>query len=243
MAETKPVIHNWVTFIKGHQTLFLGAVAAVLIWKCWGGWLSYTIDKARKESDTATQALVAQHQKDTDKETNLIAQINDLKATIVQQQTLAAQLEQGIQARDAQLSKTLAEIQTAPITSVVENWEALIPNVTAAEFTTNSGGTVTVSGNVTRATVTALTELPAAQADRDNWKQVADSKDIIITKQADSITNSNTLIAGLHNELDAQAKACTAQVNLIKTEAKKSKRSWFLRGLSIGGGIVAFILK
>lgn len=241
--QLHPVVANYIAFLKSHEKIVAVVLGALLIWHCWGGWIQHQIDKDKLAASQAAQVAAVQAQSNQDKQTALTKQIADLKTAMGQVQANDAVLTQAVAARDAALAKTKAQIASATLPEVITTWQSLVPNVIAADFTPLDQGMTAVSDNAARNTVSALEELSVDRANIKDLNNVVAGKDDIIGKQSDAITSSSTLIDGLHKQIDADQKACQAQITSLQAQQKKKSRSWFLRGLGIGAGIVAFILK
>ena len=242
ITQIHPIVSNYTSFIRSHERLLAIVLGAFLIYHCYGAYLTNSIEKAKALASSTSQTLAVQQQANADQTTKLNTQLSDLKIQMEQVQANNAALSQAIASRNQALAQTQANVATATLPQVVVQWQSLVPGLTTGDFTADAKGTI-VSDAAARATVSSLAELPIDRANIKDLETEITGKDAVITSQGNAITSSNTLITGLNTQIQDQTKACNAQIVLIKAEAKKGKRSWFLRGLGIGGGIIAFVLR
>lgn len=220
----------YLKWIEAHERLLLVAVAGVVLW--------FGISKL----DT----LIANHDHAALQQAQVVAQVqqekNDALAKQVAQdradyQALSAQ----VQARDAQLVQlqaqlvaTLAQRQktdaSLPPTELVNRWSTLVPQ--AKPVVTPTGVTLDNSGTV--ATVQELEKAPVLSQQLSIANEKLENADKLVTAEGQQITTLGTLVEGLQTKATDDAKVCVAQIAVVRAEARKSKRRWFLVGFVAG---------
>lgn len=218
------------TFLLDHERLIIVVLAALLIW--FGSGKIETIIANHDNAQLAAQKLITDAQVKQNQQ--LAVQVQQDAASL---QALQAKLEsqnaQLVQA-NATLVSVLANRQkvdsTLPPTELAARWHALVPQ--AQPVTSPVGFTVDAGSAV--ATVQSLEQVPILTEQLKNETIAKQNGDQVIASQTVSITDLNKQATGLNLQIADQAKQCTDQIKVVKDEARKSKRSWFIIGYIAG---------
>ncbi len=162
------------------------------------------------------------------------------KTMLAQYQTQLAADEQAIQSltkaqafRDKQLPvQQKVDAQLAP-NDLALRWQGLVGDsgvVPAADG-------YNVSNTAAVITVQNLEQVPVLQADLadEQNKTAALQKDVASAN--DLIGQGKVVVSGLQTQIVDQTKACTAQINVVKAQARKGKLKAF--GIGYGLGLVS----
>ena len=218
------------SYVKTHERLILTLIAAVLIWHGIG---KYESIRAAHDSVVLQQAKLA-----TD------AQLKSNAAVLAQQQAddaTRAVLQSKIEAQNVQLATANAQLASSlvsrqhvdlelPLPDLAVRWNQLVP---AATPTATPGG-LGIDQRGAVATVVALEQIPALQSELTNETQLKANDDQLLTAANIGISDRDKQIGGLNLLIADKDKQCTAQINVVKAEAAKSKRRWFKLGFVIG---------
>jgi hypothetical protein len=221
---------------KAHEKLILALIAAGVLWVGIG-----KIDTLIQHHDDANlkqaQVIAAQ---DASKNAAIAAQVAIDKAAF-------DALQAKVQAEDAALVQANVALATAltkqqkvdatiPPTDLVSRWNTLVPQATAS--VTPNGVTLPETGAV--ATVQQLELVPAQQQELANDQTLITNGNAIAVAQTKQVTDLTGQVTGLKLQSVDDAKVCQAQIAVVKADARKSKRRWFIAGFV--AGIVTRIL-
>ena len=225
------------TFLLDHERLILVVIAAVVLWFGYGKYAQIRLDHdnavlAQQKLITDAQvkqnaALAAQVQQDAANLQALEAKVNAQNAQLVQANaTLAAAL--------ANRQKTDAAL---PMPDLALRWAALVP--AASPVSVPSGLSVSPVGAV--ATVQALEQVEPLKQTVANDAVVIGNDNSVIAQQGKSIFDLNASLAGAQ-KLDGDHQAqCADQIKVVKAQAAKSKRRWFIIGFIAGFASKAYL--
>lgn len=218
------------TFLLDHERLLIVLVVALILF--WG-YGKYADIQAQHDNTVLQQAkLVSEEQAKV-----VAAQAAQVAQDKVELEALSAKLE----AQNAQLAQANITLANAlvnqkktdaslPLPELAKRWSILVPE--AVPVATPTGVQVTPAGAV--ATVQTLEEVPALKDELKNETQLKLNDDLIVAQQNKNIFDLGTQITGLEKlDTDHQTQ-CTAQINVVKAEARKSKLKWFKWGVVVG---------
>lgn len=219
-------------YLKTHERLAIVILAVALIWGV-AGKVENTIaahDKARLNADAAVlQAQVDKNAAVAQANAQLAAQFQTL-----QQQTAAAnaQLEKNMaaalkalsaqQTADAALAPTDLAARIESLTALPNN--SVVP--TATGYTLTAPAAVSIAQHL-ESVPTLTNEVTNLQTEKTN-----DEKELAL--QTKLVGGLNTQIDGLKLQMTDATKVCNDQVAVVKAEARKSKRRWFVAGFVTG---------
>jgi hypothetical protein len=176
----------------------------------------------------ANQAALANEKQQTDRYALLASQMASSNAAI---QAAINQRDQSTQVQQ----KTDATLQPADLAA---RWNNLTKSDQSGIMPTATGYSVTPSAAIT--TVQSLELIPKLTSDLDGEKQTVQNQTNLVTSLTSLNASLTNQVTGLNQTVTDQSKACTAQVNLVKAQARKSKLRWFGAGVVVGfiGGLL-----
>ena len=218
------------TYVKAHERLVLAGIAAVLLWFAVGHVESII---AAHDNANLTQAkVVAQSQ--ADKTAALAAQVEQQSA---QYQALATKLDAqnaALVAANTQLATALAQRQktdaSLPPTELANRWAVLVPQ--AKPTVTATGLAVDTPGAV--ATVQQLEQVPVLSAQLGNERTQLESTQKLLGLSQNETTTLSSEVSSLRVQIKDNQTVCNQQIAVVKAEARRSKRRWFIIGFVSG---------
>jgi hypothetical protein len=215
---------------KTHEKLILALIAAGVLWFAIG-----KVDTLIQHHDDANlkqaQAIAAQ---DASKNAAIAAQVASDKAAFDALQTKLqaedAALVQANVALTTALTKQQKTDATLPPTALVARWNALVPQ--AAASVTPNGVTLPNTGAI--ATVQQLEIIPVQQQEITNEQVLVANGNALAVAQTKQVTDLTDQVTGLKLQSVDDAKVCQAQIAVVKADARKSKRRWFIAGFVAG---------
>ena len=217
-------------YLKAHERLILALVAA--------GVLFFAIGKV----DT----LIQHHDEANLKQAQTIAAVQSQKNAAIAAQVAADKaafdaLQAKLQAEDDALVQANVALATAltkqqktdatlPPTDLVARWNALVPQ--AAVSVNNGQMTLPNAGAI--ATVQQLEIIPVQQEEITNEQTLVANGNALAVAQAKQVTDLTDQVTGLKLQSVDDAKVCQAQIAIVKADARKSKRRWFIAGFAAG---------
>jgi hypothetical protein len=157
---------------------------------------------------------------------------NDYKIIVAQVLTENRRLNDQIAARDLATKKQQETDKTLPPVELAYRWQSL------AELPLNSvtptPGAFSITDGAARQTVVLLETVPQlkadladTQAEKKNVEDILEHADSTLMVRAD-------LIASLESQLGKADKVCEDRIKIVKDDARKSKRHWFIAGYVAG---------
>src|SRR5271156_2992974 len=235
------------TFLLDHEKLIICVLAAVILWWGYGKYAQIRSDHDAAQLKQAQ--VVAQQQADQNaalaKQAAANAtQIADDKAQLqVLTDRLTSQNQQLVNANTAlatALTKQQKTDASLPVPDLVNRWAQLAPgsNFSGA---IGSGNNVTVTPSNALATVQQLEKVPVLTTQLANETVEKTNDDQLISQQNKSISDLNNQVGtlnasvvGLNKQIVDNASTCADQIKVVKAEAAKSKRRWFVIGYIAG---------
>lgn len=219
-----------ITWLQRHERLALTVVAGLILWFAIG-----KIDTLIANHDAANlqQAKVAaQVQQDKNDATEKL---------IAQHDADTVALNAKIEARDAQLQQLQVTLVTAlskqqktdtslPLPELANRWAVLVPE---AKLTATPTG-ITVDDAGAHATVVELEKAPVLTQQLAAATEEVTNTQSLLLAEGQQVSDRDALISGLKLKAVDDAKECSAQVAVVKAEARKGKRHWFYAGLALG---------
>ena len=215
---------------KTHEKLILALIAA--------GVLYFVIGRV--------DSIIARHDDAKLKQAQTVASVQSQKDAAIAAQVAADKaafdaLQAKLQAEDDALVQANVALATAltkqqktdatlPPTDLVARWNALVPQA-AASVTTN-GVTLPSTGAI--ATVQQLEIIPVQQEEITNEQTLVANGDALAVAQTKQVTDLTAQITGLKLSAVDDAEVCQTQIAVVKADARKSKRRWFVVGFVAG---------
>jgi hypothetical protein len=216
--------------LKAHEKLILALIAAGVLW--------FAIGKV--------DGIIAKHDDANLKQAQIVATAQEDKNAAIAAQVASDKaafdaLQAKLQAQDAALVQANVALATALTkqqkvdsqmnpSELVDRWNVLVPN---AQATPVAAG-VNVSSAGALATVTQLELIPAQQQELVNDHALIANADTLAVAQTKQVTDLTVQVTGLKLQSVDDAKVCQAQIAVVKADARKSKRRWFIAGFVAG---------
>jgi multidrug efflux pump subunit AcrA (membrane-fusion protein) len=235
------------SFLMDHEKLLIVVIAAVLIF---AGYVKVTNiiaahDKAQlQQAQIVANAQAAANAQLAQQAAVNAKQIEEDKAQLqVLSDKLTAQNQQLVNANTAlatALTKQQKTDASLPVPALVDRWAQLAPgtNFTGA---IGSGNNVEVTPSNALATVQQLERVPVLTTQLANETTEKTNDDQLIAQQNKNLFDLNgqvgTLnasIVGLNKQIVDNSAVCQDQIKVVKAEAAKSKRRWFIIGFVTG---------
>jgi hypothetical protein len=236
---TTPTENAALTWLQKHERLIVALVILAI-----GAW---SLNRYFNHVDAKDKQVAAESQQQLERDKLQSQQFmqsaavaaTQFSATKASTTTQNAQLQKAVQVRTTQLITQTSADNKMTDPQLIARWEQLT-KIPATDLTaTSTGAVITTAG--AEATVTMLEEVPTLTANSEaqaeiiqNDAKLVDASNVLIDKQT-------TEIAGLNTEIADEKKACTAEVTLVKAQARKSKLKWFGAGFIVG--FVAGVVK
>lgn len=223
-------IATFSAYIKTHERLLLACIAAGVLWFSIGhieGIIAKHDDANLKQAQVT---LATQASKDAALATQATEQAAQYKALADKINAQNAQLVAANTQLAAALTKQQKTDASLPLPDLANRWTALVPQ--AKPTATPTGLAVDTPGAV--ATVQALEQVPAQQKMLVNAQQELSNTNVLLTASTGQVATLSSEVSGLRLENVDEQKVCTAQIAVVKAEARKSKRRWFYAGVIVG---------
>lgn len=242
MATTNPVtgIRAW---LIDHERLLIVAIAAVVIYL---GYVKVTNIIADHDKAALQQAQIVANQQ-AQQNAILAKQAADDAAKL---QALSAQLEaqnQQLANANTQLATALAKQQhsdaTLPPTELAQRWAQITPTMPAGGVTVSPDNSMKVTQAGAVATVQALEQVPVLKQQLDNETAAKNNDDQLLAGSNKLNLDLNNQITGLNKTIIDNNVVCQDQIKVVKDQAAKSKRRWFIIGYVAGFLTREFTLK
>ncbi len=247
MASTSPITQSSPglirTFLLDHERLIIVLVLAVGLWFGVGKVQSIIADhdsaqlKAAQAvaAQQATQNAALAQQAQEDK-----AQLQALTDKVTQQN---AQLAQANATLASALSKQQHTDATLPPSELVQRWAQITPTMPAGGVTVAPDNSIKVSQAGAVSTVQQLEKVQPLTDELANETTQKNNDDQIIASQGKNISDLSLQVTGLNKTIVDNSAVCQDQIKVVKAEAAKSKRRWFIIGYVAGFLSREFITK
>ena len=130
----------------------------------------------------------------------------------------------------AQVTQNYSGVSATTPAELVARLNTLVPQADAT--VTPTGVALPEAGAV--ATVQQLEQVPVLTQQLSDETQIASDTAGLLAAANENRATLTDEISGLKLEAVDSAKVCTAQIAVIKAEARKSKRRWFVAGFVAG---------
>jgi len=215
---------------KAHEKLVLALIAAGVLW--------FAIGKV--------DGIIAKHDDANLKQAQIVATAQEDKNAAIAAQVASDKaafdaLQAKLQAQDAALIQANVALATAltkqqkvdatlPPTDLMARWNTLVPN--AGVSVSNGQAVIPMTGAV--ATVQQLEIIPVQQEKITNDQTLIANGNALAIAQTKQVNDLTAEVTGLKLQSVDDAKVCQAQIAVVKADARKSKRRWFIAGFVAG---------
>lgn len=220
------------SWLQRHEKLVLAVIAGLVLW--FGIGKIDTLIANHDHANLSQAAIVAGVQ--AEKNAALAAQV-------AEQAMLYKELADKVQAQNAALEQANVNLANALIKQqrtdatmtdpqLAIRWLDLVPSADPLLAAPNGGLIVTHTGAV--ATVQRLEEVPVLKTELSNTNGQLANVDKLLTASTGQVATLNGQVTGLQLQIVDNSKVCTAQIAVVKADARKSKRRWFYAGMVVG---------
>jgi hypothetical protein len=217
------------TWIQKHERILLALVAAVAIWFAIGKVDTLIANHDHANLQQAQVAAAVQTAKNEETAAVVAQQAADLKELKAQ---MAAQVA-AVEAEKVALINALSQQKKADAvmtpTELTNRWNVLVPSAKAA---VSPSGEIALSSTGAVATVQQLEEVPVLTKELASSQGELATANKMIQSQGDQVATLNTLISGKDALLKDADKVCQEQIKVVKDDAAKSKRRWYVAGVA-----------
>lgn len=220
------------SWLQRHERLVLAVIAGVILWFSWGKINDMIINHDHANLEQAKVAAAVQQEKNDAVAKQMVKHDADMQALVTKVEARDAQLTQLQAQLVTALSKQQAADRTMAPTELATRWLQLVPE--ADPLTLDSQGGLRVSTEGARATVIELEKAPVLTKQLEAKSEQLDNAQKLLQAGNQQIIDRDGLITGLRTQAVLDAKVCTDQIAVVKAEARKAKRRWFIIGFVTG---------
>lgn len=217
-------------FVKLHERLLVIVFVVVLLWGVSGKVESIIAAHDNANLNAEKAALATQVEKNASTAALVAQQAVQFQEQKAQADKANAALEQANAALVAALTRQQKADATMTLPDLAVRWGQLVPNPGLAV----SNGKLTVSESGAHATVNELEKVPALTQQLDTAKIEKKNVDALLLASTGQVATLNTLVDGKNAEIKKAGDVCEGRIKVVKDEARKSKRRWFVIGYVAG---------
>jgi hypothetical protein len=221
------------TFLIDHERLILIVIVAVGLWFGYGKYAQIRLDHDNAVLQQAKVVADAQAQANAQLATQVAADKAALQALTDKVTAQNQQLTNANVALATALSRQQKTDATLPVPDLVNRWAQLAPGTNFAGAI-GSGNNVTVTPANALATVQQLEKVPTLTQELANTSQQKANDEALLATQSKNIFDLSGQVVGLNKQIVDNDKVCQDQIKVVKAEAAKSKRRWFVVGYIAG---------
>jgi hypothetical protein len=230
------------SFLLDHERLIIIVIVVAGLWFGYGKYADIVAAHDNAALQQAKVVAAAQEQANAQLATQVQADKASLQALT---DKVTAQNQQLVAANTA-LATALATRQKTdaalPVPALVDRWAQLAPGTNFTGAVT-SGNNVQVTPSNALATVQQLEKVPVLTTELANETTLKTNDDLLIVQQNKNIFDLSGQVTGLNKQIVDNQTQCTDQIAVVKAEARKSKRRWFIIGYVAGFLTREFITK
>lgn len=224
------MLDKYIQWIEAHERLLLVAVAGCVLWFGIGKIDTLIANHDHANLQQAEVVAAVQQEKNEALAKQVAQQAAEYKALADKVNAQNAALEQAnVNLANALIrqQQTVA-VMTPP--ELVARWNVLVPKAAVSI----SNGQVLLSEVGAVATVQQLEEVPVLRTQIENDRTQIENSGTLLTASQGQVATLSTQVTGLKLQAVDDAKVCSAQIAVVKADARKSKRTWFLIGYVAG---------
>lgn len=228
------------TWLQKHERIVIAFMVLLV-----GGWLGNKWIDHSAAKDKIAVVADKQDLKDQKVEDKNLANQSQV-ANAQYQQTVAAltkanaALADAIVARDSALKKQQNADWSMPVPQLASRWQSLV--IMKPDALTVGDHSLTITEEGGRQTVSVLEQVPVLTQNLQAQTTIATNKQQELDKANVSIGALTNQVAGLNVEIGKANKMYNDDTSLLKADARKGKRNWFVAGVAIGAGVAAYFI-
>ena len=218
------------TWIQKHERIIIALVGGLVLWFAIGKIDTLIANHDHANLQQAQVAAAVQEEKNQALAAQIAQQAAEYKALAEKVEAQNAALEQVNVNLATALTKQQKTDAALPPTELVARWNTLVP---AAGATVSPNG-VFVGSQGAGTTVQQLEKVPVLAAQLDNEIAIESGTQKLLTSSEGRVVTLNDQVTDLKTQAVLNAKVCTDQIAVVKADARKSKRKWFIVGYIAG---------
>ena len=218
------------SWLKQHERIILALVGGLVLWFAIGKIDTLIANHDHANLQQAQVAAAVQEEKNQALAAQIAQQAAEYKALAEKVEAQNAALEQVNVNLATALTKQQKTDAALPPTELVARWNTLVP---AAGATVSPNG-VFVGSQGAGTTVQQLEKVPVLAAQLDNEIAIESGTQKLLTSSEGRVVTLNDQVTDLKTQAVLNAKVCTDQIAVVKADARKSKRKWFIVGYIAG---------
>ncbi len=223
-------IKSDLSWLQRHERIILALIAGVVLWFAIGKIDTLIANHDHANLQQAQVAAAVQEEKNQALAAQIAQQAAEYKALAEKVEAQNAALEQANVNLATALTKQQKTDAALPPTELVARWNTLVP--AAGSTVTPEGVTLPSTGAV--ATVQQLEKVPVLAAQLDNEIAIESGMQKLLDASEGRVVTLNDQVTGLKTQAVLDAKVCSDQIAVVKADARKSKRKWFIVGYIAG---------
>lgn len=220
-------------YVKHHEILLIAVFVIALVWGVSGKVQDIIAAHDSKNLILAQQQLQAQVEKNAELAKAAEQQAAQYAAQQAETARLNASLELANSALVSALAKQQATDKTLPDPLLAARIAALA-NIPPGVITGGTQGGFNVPRPAAEQIAVTLEEVPALQGQLKNVQQEKVNTDVLLDSANKSIGTLNARVDGLNLQIVRADDVCKDQIKVVKDDAAKSKRKWFVIGFITG---------
>lgn len=234
LAIKESVVQQLINSVRAEKTWFQKHERLIIVFAvlALGGWLGNKWMNVSAEN--AKSALAVQQQVSAVAASQAALAAQSYQAAIDALSKANVALAASQTARNTALVKQQTATVTLPPDQLVTLWQGLIPGINKGSITPTATGYIVDSGPAVD-TVNQLEEVPVLKANLSDEIKLAD------TTQT-TLNSCSILIDKQKIQIAEDDKTCKAQVTSLKADARKSKRNWFIGGMTTAATVIGLAM-
>jgi len=228
------------SWLQKHEKLILGILIILAIVFAFNKYIDHSAKVADENAAVSVQVLKEQQEVNKKLLDRMDVQDQRYESLVQEMNRRNVMLDNAIAYRNTNLNKQQSVNNTLPLSGLVVRWKTLL-NIPESDITIQgSNGMVTEAA--ARQTVNALEEIPVLKANLTDTETKLKNEQTKIAECNQVVASKDEVIEGQKKEIAATKDNADKQVAKVKADARKSKRSWFVRGVVVGAAVAAYII-
>lgn len=237
VPNVHPIVNNWIAFIKAHEFIIIVALllgSALFVAQKYFD-LSAAIENHRAQQ--ATASLTAQTNTTNAEITQVKQSLVAYQDALVKSAAQNTQLQKVIDQRNSALTNQQKADTLLSSSNLATRWISQVGDNGIAATTAGFD----VSNTAAIATVQTLEQVPVLKQDLKDEQSKEVNLQTDITAANDLVSKGKETAASMALEMQDKDKVCSAQLAVVKADARKSKLKTFFTGVVVGfiGGLLA----
>lgn len=236
MDKLETVIKNDLSWLQRHERMVLVILTLAAVLWLGNKWLDKSATDAERKAAVAEQVLAETKQSNE----KLAAQLATQSANFEQERLAREQeiktLLSAIASRDAASAKKIIEVKAPkePVQVLKDLNDAYAGTLPVLPNAVTSDGMIQFPAPVVQEFTVTKIERDTAVADSADRKEAMDKQQLELLSVNNLIDTYDRRVVGLETQITQTQTKCEADLAVIKAQARKSKRNWFIAGFVAG---------